>query len=108
MTAPLLERINAALATVNDPEIRRPITDLGMVDDVTVGDDGNIGVTVLLTVSGCPMKETLTRDVTAAVGAVAGVSSVDVTLGVMSDEQRQQLQQNLRGGQPAKEIPFAR
>ncbi len=108
MTSPVLDRVNAALATVNDPEIRRPVTELGMVDEVTVSDDGNVAVTILLTVSGCPMKETLTRDVTAAVSAVAGVSGVDVTLGVMSDEQRQQLQQNLRGGQPAKEIPFAR
>src|SRR5262245_37289516 len=108
MTSPLQERINAALATVNDPEIRRPITELGMVDAVSVDDDGNVGVTVLLTVSGCPMRDTLTRDVTAAVGAVPGVSSVDVTLGVMTDEQRRDLQQSLRGGQPAKEIPFAR
>ncbi|HEY7045123.1 MAG TPA: P-loop NTPase [Nocardioidaceae bacterium] len=108
MTSPLLERVQAALATVNDPEIRRPITELGMVEDVTVGDDGQVAVTVLLTVSGCPMRETLTRDVTAAVSNVSGVSTVDVRLGVMSDEQRQQLQQDLRGGQPAKEIPFTR
>jgi ATP-binding protein involved in chromosome partitioning len=108
MTSPVLEQVHAALATVNDPEIKRPITELGMVEDVTIGDDGDVGVTVLLTVSGCPMKETLTRDVTAAVSAVSGVSAVKVTLGVMSDEQRQQLQQNLRGGKPAKEIPFAR
>ena len=108
MTTPLLERVNAALATVNDPEIRRPITELGMVDDVTVDADGNVAVTVLLTVSGCPMKDTLRRDVTAAVGAVDGVASVGVSLGVMSDEQRKELQQSLRGGQPAKEIPFAR
>jgi ATP-binding protein involved in chromosome partitioning len=108
MTSPSLERVNAALATVNDPEIRRPITEIGMVDDVSIAEDGRVGVTVLLTVSGCPMKDTLTRDVTNAVSAVEGVSGVDVTLGVMSDEQRQELQQTLRGGQPAKEIPFAR
>ncbi len=108
MSSPLLERVNAALATVNDPEIRRPITELGMVDDVTIGSDGDVTVTILLTVSGCPMKDTLTRDVTAAASGVAGVSAVEVVLDVMSDEQRQQLQQSLRGGQPTKEIPFAR
>jgi ATP-binding protein involved in chromosome partitioning len=108
MTSPLLERVNAALATVNDPEIRRPITEIGMVDDVSIDDDGRVAVTVLLTVSGCPMKDTLTRDVTAAVSNVEGVSSVEVILGVMSDEQRQGLQQTLRGGQPTKEIPFAK
>jgi ATP-binding protein involved in chromosome partitioning len=108
MTSPSLERVNAALATVNDPEIRRPITEIGMVDDVSIGADGQVGVTILLTVSGCPMKDTLTRDVTKAVSGVEGVTSVDVTLDVMSEEQRQELQQTLRGGQPAKEIPFAR
>jgi ATP-binding protein involved in chromosome partitioning len=108
MTAPLLEDVQAALATVNDPEIRRPITELGMVRDVEIGPDATVGVTVLLTVSGCPMKDTLTRDVTRAVGRVAGVAGVRVTLDVMSAEQRSQLQTQLRGGQPAKEIPFAR
>jgi ATP-binding protein involved in chromosome partitioning len=108
MTAPLLEDVHAALATVNDPEIRRPITELGMVRDVEIGPDATVAVTVLLTVSGCPMKDTLTRDVTRAVGRVAGVAGVRVTLDVMSSEQRSQLQTQLRGGQPAKEIPFAR
>ncbi len=108
MTSPLLEPVNAALATVSDPEIHRPITELGMVSDVTISRAGEVGVTVLLTVSGCPMKETLTRDVTNAVRAVPGVSAVAVTLGVMSDEQRKGLQESLRGGQPAKDIPFAR
>lgn len=102
------ERIHAALATVNDPEIRRPITELGMVRDVEVDADGAVTVTVLLTVSGCPLKDTITRDVTAAVSAVSGVSSVAVHLDVMTPEQRQELQQSLRGGRPVKEVPFAR
>ena len=108
MTLPLLEDLHAALATVDDPEIRRPITELGMVRDVEIGEDGVVSVTVLLTVSGCPMKDTLTRDVTAAVSRISGVAGVRVTLDVMSPEQRSQLQTQLRGGQPAKEIPFAR
>jgi len=108
MTSPLLEQINAALATVNDPEIRRPITEIGMVDSVDISEDGRVGVNVLLTVAGCPMKEKLTTDVTAAVSKVPGVSGVDVNLGVMSAEQRAGLQETLRGGQPAKEIPFAK
>jgi ATP-binding protein involved in chromosome partitioning len=108
MTSPLVDSINAVLATVNDPEIKRPITELGMVKDVTVAAGGAVTVTVLLTVSGCPMKDTITREVTAAVSKVTGVSSVSVTLDVMSTEQRQQLQTTLRGGQAAKEIPFAR
>jgi ATP-binding protein involved in chromosome partitioning len=108
MTSPDLEQINAALATVNDPEIRRPITDLGMVESVDVAADGTVAVRVLLTVSGCPLKDTITRDVNAAVGKVAGVTGVDLTLGVMSNEQRSGLQEKLRGGQAQKEIPFGR
>jgi len=107
MTSPQVESIDAALATVDDPEIKRPITELGMVKDITL-DGGAVTVTVLLTVSGCPMKDTITREVTAAVSKVPGVSSVSVTLDVMSTEQRQQLQSTLRGGKAAKEIPFAR
>jgi ATP-binding protein involved in chromosome partitioning len=108
MTSPALEEIQAALATVNDPEIRRPITELGMVDSVDVDAAGKVAVHVLLTVSGCPLKDTITRDVTTAVSKVPGVSGVDLTLGVMSPEQRSGLQEVLRGGQPQKEIPFAR
>ncbi len=108
MTSPALEQINAALATVNDPEIRRPITDLGMVESVDVDDKGGVSVTVLLTVAGCPLKDTITRDVTAAVEKVPGVTGVSLTLGVMSPDQRSGLQEKLRGGQAQKEIPFAR
>jgi ATP-binding protein involved in chromosome partitioning len=99
--------VRAALATVDDPEIRKPITDLGMVESVTIGDAGDVSVAVLLTVPGCPMKEQLTRDVSAAVGRVPGVASVDVRLGVMSEQQRANLRTQLRGDAPANEIPFA-
>jgi ATP-binding protein involved in chromosome partitioning len=108
MTSPALEEIQAALATVNDPEIRRPITELGMVDSVDVDAAGKVAVHVLLTVSGCPLKDTITRDVTGAVSKVPGVTGVDLTLGVMSPEQRAGLQEVLRGGQTQKEILFAR
>jgi ATP-binding protein involved in chromosome partitioning len=99
--------ISAALASVIDPEIRKPITELGMVERVTVAPDGATTVTVLLTVSGCPMREKLTTDVTAAVSAVPGVSSVTVDLGVMNDTQRTELRTMLRGDNPVNEIPFA-
>ncbi|MCB0895732.1 MAG: Mrp/NBP35 family ATP-binding protein [Nocardioides sp.] len=107
MSSTLLERVDAALATVNDPEIKRPITELGMVDSVEVDDAGVAHLTVLLTVAGCPMKDTINRDVTAAVGAVDGITGVDLSLGVMSAEQRAGLQEVLRGGQAQREIPFA-
>ena len=106
MSTPLLEQVRAALGTVNDPEIKRPITDLGMVESVEI-EGGLVSLTVLLTVAGCPMKDTITRDVNAALRAVAGVTDVDLTLGVMSAEQRAGLQETLRGGQAQREIPFA-
>ena len=105
---PLVPLLRQALQRVDDPEIRRPITDLGMVDGIDVDAEGRARVRVLLTVSGCPLRDTLHRDVTAAVGAVSGVASVDVELGVMSDEQRAALRDLLKGGQAEREIPFAR
>ena len=107
MTSPLLDQINAALATVNDPEIRRPITELNMVDSVEVDEQGMVRLTVLLTVAGCPLRDKITRDVTTAVEKVPGVTGVDLTLGVMTQEQRAGLQEVLRGGQAQREIPFA-
>jgi ATP-binding protein involved in chromosome partitioning len=104
---PTLDQVNAALATVNDPEIKRPITELGMVDSVEIADGGVVQVRVLLTVAGCPLKDTINRDVTAAVSAVDGVSRVDLDLGVMTADQRGSLHETLRGGQAQREIPFA-
>jgi ATP-binding protein involved in chromosome partitioning len=106
-STPTVERVTEALSTVLDPDIRRPITELGMVKDVTVVPDGTVRVEVYLTVPGCPLKDKITRDVTEAVTRVAGVSSVQVGLDVMSDEQRRALQNQLRGGKPEPEIPFA-
>src|ERR687891_1277875 len=102
------EQVTASLATVNDPEIKRPITDLGMVKAVDVADDGRVRVEVFLTVAGCPLRDTITREVTAAVSEVAGVTRVSVELDVMSDEQRKELTSSLRGGQAEREIPFAK
>jgi ATP-binding protein involved in chromosome partitioning len=65
-------------------------------------------VGVWLTVSGCPLRDTITREVTAAVSKLPGVTAVRVELDVMSEEQRRELQTKLRGGQPEKEIPFAK
>jgi ATP-binding protein involved in chromosome partitioning len=105
---PTESQIRAALASVHDPEIRRPITDLGMVKSIHIAPDGSIRVGIYLTVAGCPLKPTITRDVTAAVTKVAGVTRVEVDLDVMSAEQRRELQTQLRGGQTEKEIPFAK
>ncbi len=107
MSTPTHQQVTAALAQVNDPEIKRPITELNMVDSITIAESGEVAITVLLTVAGCPLKETITRDVTAAVMAVPGVTAVDLTLGVMTPEQRAGLKQVLSGGKAEREIPFA-
>ncbi|MGI5154660.1 Mrp/NBP35 family ATP-binding protein [Microbispora sp. CA-102843] len=107
--APSPELVMAALATVNDPEIRRPITELGMVKNVDIAPDGVVRVGVYLTVAGCPLKDTITRDITGAVSRIDGVSRVHVDMDVMSAEQRKELQTKLRGDRgPEKEIPFAK
>ena len=99
--------VRAALHEVDDPEIRRPITDLGMVDEIAIDDAGHVYVKVLLTVAGCPMKSELTTRVTNAVATVKGATGVRVELGVMNDEQRSAMRQLLRGGQVERVIPFA-
>jgi ATP-binding protein involved in chromosome partitioning len=104
---PTTEQVTSALAGVNDPEIGRPITELGMVKSVSVGADGLVDVSVYLTVAGCPMRDTITSRVTDAVTALPGVSGARVTLDVMSDEQRKAMQTQLRGGRPEPVIPFA-
>ncbi len=110
-TEPIVAAVTAALASVIDPEIRKPITELGMVKSVQVAPDGAARVEVFLTVAGCPMREQITREVTAAVTQVPGVTSVHVELDVMSPEQRAALQSQLRGnpsGTAEREIPFAK
>ncbi|MGL5853387.1 MAG: P-loop NTPase, partial [Phycicoccus sp.] len=102
------EVLRAALANVIDPEIRKPVTELGMVESVASDDDGRVAVTILLTVAACPLKDTLTRDTETELRKVEGVTEVSVTLGVMDDEQRAALKAHLRGGVAEREVPFAK
>src|SRR5438552_2124493 len=104
---PTEQQLYEALATVMDPEIHKPITELDMVKGVTI-DGSNVIVEILLTVAGCPLKDRLTKDVTAAVSPLEGVGHVEVVLGVMTEEQRQAMVAKLRAGQPqAQERPVA-
>jgi ATP-binding protein involved in chromosome partitioning len=105
---PSTEQVMRALDGVKDPEIHRPITDLGMVKNTEIRPDGTVRVDVWLTVAGCPLRDTITRDVTAAVRRLDGVTRVQVELDVMSEEQRKALQGKLRGGRSEPEIPFAK
>ena len=101
----LLDQIAEALTAVQDPELHRSITELGMVEDVNEV-DGNISVSILLTISGCPMQDRLRTDVTSAVSNIQGVKSVHLTFGVMSQAQRDNVKKIMRNGRE-KFIPFA-
>ncbi len=91
-----------------DPEIGKPITELGMVKSVTVADDGSVDVGVYLTTAGCPMRTKISDSVETAVADVPGVGTVRVELDVMDDEQRTALRKKLRGDRAEPEIPFAK
>ncbi|MGO1172843.1 MAG: Mrp/NBP35 family ATP-binding protein [Actinomycetaceae bacterium] len=108
MSAPTVESIRTELAKVIDPEIRRPITELGMVRSVEIDEAGDVVVGIDLTTAGCPLKDTINKDVTTTVGAMEGVGGVKVAMGVMTDEQRTELKTKLRGGSPEPEIPFSK
>jgi len=93
----LHDQIMTALGRVIDPEIRRPITDLGMIQSVDIDASGLVRVNALLTVAGCPLQDTLARDIETAVRGVDGVTDVEVKLGVMDDEQRTAMRTTLQG-----------
>ncbi|MDQ0095429.1 Mrp/NBP35 family ATP-binding protein [Paeniglutamicibacter psychrophenolicus] len=95
-------RLLEALATVQDPELRRPITELGMVESAVLA-DGAAHVKVLLTIAGCPMRSTIESDVSAALAGLPGVSEVKLELGVMSPAQRAEL----RGSLKSRAVPFS-
>jgi ATP-binding protein involved in chromosome partitioning len=101
------DAVRKALDQVQDPEIHRPITELDMVKSVAVNADGTVDVAIFLTVAGCPLKDKLRTDITAAVNTLPGVTAVRVEMDVMSPEQRSALQSKLRGGKAEREIPFA-
>lgn len=106
MTPPNRDAVYEALKGVIDPEIRRSIVELGMLDEFTIADDGTVDVRVLLTVAGCPLKDTITSDTTKAVQAVEGVTAVNVELGTMTPEQRQEMREKLQGPGASRPIPF--
>lgn len=93
----LAAAVTSALAQVNDPEIRRPITELGMVDSVTADDAGVVHICIKLTIVGCPAADKIERDVRAAAESTAGVTAVNVTLDVMTAEERSAFVQTVRG-----------
>lgn len=105
MTPEIVSEIHRALSQVQDPELRRPLPDLGMVESVHC-ENGIATLRIKLTISGCPMRDRLQADISAAVLAIEGVSKVEITFGVMNDEEREAVKKLLRGGRE-KFNPFA-
>ena len=105
MSQEILQAIHSALAGVSDPELHRPLPDLGMVESVSFK-DGSAHIKILLTISGCPMRDRLSADINAAVSKVAGVTEIKLDFGVMNEAQRENVKKLLRNGKE-KFIPFA-
>jgi ATP-binding protein involved in chromosome partitioning len=107
---PTKDEILAILATVNDPEIDKPITELGMVEEIAV-EGSRVGVKIKLTIPGCPLKDRITRDVTSAVMQLEGVEDVQIAFGAMTDDERRSMSAGLRADKgaanPELDIPFA-
>ena len=106
-TAELSSAVRSSLGKVIDPELRKPITELGMVKSVDVRPDGSVHVEVYLTTAACPKKTEISELVTRAVADVPGTGAVTVALDVMNDEQRTELRKQLRGDAAEPVIPFA-
>jgi len=105
MSEKIIEAIFLALATVSDPELHRPLPDLGMVESVTFN-NGQAHIKILLTISGCPMKDRLHKDISEAVMKVDGINTLTIEFGTMNEAQRDNVKKLLRGGRE-KFIPFA-
>lgn len=95
----------AALKTVQDPELRRSIVDLGMVRDI-VADDERVAVHVVLTTAACPLASRIRSETEAALSAIAGTRRVEVTIGAMSREERDRATASLRSAETPPESAF--
>jgi ATP-binding protein involved in chromosome partitioning len=91
------EKILKALEQVIDPELQRPVTELDMVRDVEVA-DGIVSLTIVLTIAGCPLRQSFEQQVEQALSGIPGVRGVALSFGVMTPEERQALTTKLRGG----------
>ena len=104
---PARDAILTALESVIDPELHKPVTELEMVRDVVIHDDGRVEVTIALTVAGCPMRASFEDQVQRFVGGVEGVTAVELRFDVMSPDEKAALSTRLRGGRPEKTISLS-
>ncbi|MCW2975629.1 MAG: hypothetical protein JWM06_910 [Actinomycetia bacterium] len=91
------DAILRALDGVIDPELQRPVTELDMVRDVSSA-DGIVSLTIVLTIAGCPLRESFQQQIDKVLADVPGVRGFELSFGVMTPEERQALTTKLRGG----------
>lgn len=89
------QKVLEALKDVQDPELHKSLVDLNMIRDININKKNEISLTVVLTISGCPLKATIEHDVIDALKAI-GAKEVELNFGSMTDEERAQLAQRLR------------
>ena len=99
--------VRTALAQVKDPDVQRPITEVGMVKSIAVADNNDVAIEIYLTIAGCPMKNQIVDNATKVVSELEGVGAVTVTTDVMNDEQRREFRMAVRGNASEPVIPFA-
>jgi ATP-binding protein involved in chromosome partitioning len=97
VSQPTIDQLIDALRPVQDPELHRSIVDLGMVRDVVIDKKGTVGLTVVLTIAGCPLRNEIQTRVNTALRALDGVSDVNLNFGVMNDDERAAVRQMLNG-----------
>ena len=116
------EQVVEARRPVEDPELHRSIVDLGMLKNVDIRENGEVGVLVALTVPGCPLKGEITRRVSEAATELDGVDTIDLEFTVMTDEERARVREVVHGAggsasagthqahghAEGREIPFAK
>lgn len=91
------ESVLSALTSVIDPELRKPITELGMVGAITED-----SVEIKLTIPTCPAAKQIQAEAQLAVSEFG----LEVTLSSMTQEERTELKAKLRAGKPARTNPF--
>ncbi|HLO04686.1 MAG TPA: iron-sulfur cluster assembly protein [Symbiobacteriaceae bacterium] len=74
------EQVMKVLMKVNDPELRLNIVDLGLVYEVEVTPDNNVGVDMTLTSPACPVGPLMQSQAEAAIKTIEGVNQVDVQI----------------------------
>ena len=76
------EAVLAALRNVQDPDIKKDLVTLNMIQDIEI--DGNkLGFTVMLTTPACPLKELIRKDCEEAIAKYIG-ENIEVTVTMSS------------------------